>query len=134
LNEPRTPEEEFEKLRQRFGQRLRREQARLAELTEDLGRTNCDSISIFEDIRAFAHRLRGAALVFGFKRIGNGAKAVELAVTAASLDLGGQRFDLSVASTMEALASSFVDEIGAGPPGAPPTDPSTRPSSRSFSW
>jgi hypothetical protein len=117
LTEPATPDEEFEKLRQHFHERLRREQAQLSALSEALAKANVASASIFVDIRAFAHRLRGAALVFGFQGLGDGAKAVEMAAIAASLDLSGRRLDLSVVSTMEALAIDLDDEIG--PSGRP---------------
>jgi Hpt domain len=117
--EPMTSEEEFEKLRQSFRQRLWKEHAGLSALTEVLVRTETASASLFVDLRAFAHRLRGAALVFGFQDIGDCAKAVELAAISASLDLSRQQFDLSVVSTMEALAISLVIEIGSGAPPVP---------------
>jgi hypothetical protein len=109
-----TEEEQFEQLRQRFHERLRKEQAQLAVLTAALGGANVASASMCVDIRAFAHRLRGAALVFGFQGLGDSAKAVELAATAGSLDASGQRLDPSVEATMRALAINLADEIGAG--------------------
>ena len=106
-----TPDEQFEKLTQRFHERLRKEQRQLATLTEALGCANAASGSILLDIRAFAHRLRGAALVFGFQGLGDGAKAVELAAIAAALDATGQRRDPSLLSTMQALASYLAHEV-----------------------
>jgi HPt (histidine-containing phosphotransfer) domain-containing protein len=116
---PETPEEEFEKLRQHFHQRLRKEQAQLVVLAEALRRANsATAAAVFVDIRSFAHRLRGAALVFGYQAVGEGAKAVELAAIAVSLNLSGRQLDLSVVSTMQALAINLVEEIGPGLPGA----------------
>jgi hypothetical protein len=123
-NEPRqletletgTPDEQFEKLRRHFYDRLRKEQRRLATLTKAQGSANMASASTYLDIREFAHRLRGAALVFGFQGLGDGAKAVELAAIAASLNTNGQRCDPSVVATMQALAISLADEIAAGAP------------------
>jgi hypothetical protein len=111
-----TADEEFEKLRQRFQQRLRQEQAQLSALSEVLGRASIAPASILVEVRAFAHRLRGAALVFGFQEIGEGAKAVELAAIAASLDAKGQRCDPSVVATLRALAINLAAEVGTGAP------------------
>jgi hypothetical protein len=114
--EPGTADEDFENLREHFRQRLRKEQAQLSALAETLARAQVASVSVFVDIRAFAHRLRGAALVFGFQRLGDNAKAVELAAIAASLDLNRQRGNTSVAATMHALATNLAEEIGSSVP------------------
>jgi hypothetical protein len=111
-----TPDEQFEKLRRRFHERLRKEQRQLATLTKALGSANVTSASIFLDIRAFAHRLRGAALVFGFQSLGDVAKAVELAAIRASLDTNGQRAAPSMVSTMQALAINLADQIRTAAP------------------
>jgi len=109
-----TPEEQFEKLRQRFYARLRKERRQLAALSAALGSANGASALTVSDIQAFAHRLRGAALVFGFQGLGDGAKAVERAAIAASRDANSQRRHPSVASTMQALAINLDDEIRTG--------------------
>jgi HPt (histidine-containing phosphotransfer) domain-containing protein len=109
-----TPDEQFEELRQRFQERLRKEQRQLATLTQALGNANAGPPPIFADIREFAHRLRGAALVFGFQEVGAGAKAVELAAIAASLDANGPRRDPAVVSTMQALAITLAAAIDTG--------------------
>jgi HPt (histidine-containing phosphotransfer) domain-containing protein len=114
--EPATADEEFEELRQRFQLRLLKEQAQLSALAEALGRAPIASGSVFADIQAFAHRLRGAALVFGFQALGEAAKAVELAAIAASVKVNGPRDIPSVAATMQALAAKLADEIGTGAP------------------
>src|SRR5580658_5757100 len=109
-----TADEQFEELRQHVHQRLRKEQAQLSALTQALAGAQVAPPAIFEDIRAFAHRLRGAALVFGFKVVGDAAKAVELAAIAAAPGVKGRRGIRSVAATMRALAITLSDAIGPG--------------------
>jgi HPt (histidine-containing phosphotransfer) domain-containing protein len=116
LIEPGTADEEFEKVRQRFRQRLLKEKAQFSALVQALGRAPIALESTFVDIGAFAHRLRGAALVFGFQALGDGAKAVEQAATAASIDVNGRRDMTSLAAAMQALAVNLADEVGTGAP------------------
>jgi Hpt domain len=111
-----TPDEQFEKLRRRFHERLRKEQRQLTTLIQALGSANVTSDSTYLDIRAFAHRLRGAALVFGYQGLGDGAKAVELAAVRASRDTQRPRRDPSVVSTMQALAITLAGQIGMAAP------------------
>jgi HPt (histidine-containing phosphotransfer) domain-containing protein len=111
-----TADEQFEELRQHFHERLRKEQRQLATLTKALAGAEGTPASLFSDIREFAHRLRGAALVFGFQGLGAGAKAVELAAIAASLEANSQRSDPSVVSSMRALAINLADQIGSAAP------------------
>jgi hypothetical protein len=111
-----TPNAQFERLRQRFHARLPKERRHLAALSETLGSAKGASASTFFDIRAFAHRLHGAALVFGFRGLRDGAKAVERAANSASLDANRQRRDPSVVSAMQALAIKLADEIRTGAP------------------
>lgn len=110
-----TADEQFERLRQRFQGRLRKEQAQLAALTAALSSPDA-SAAIFVDVRSFAHRLRGAALVFGFQPLGERAKAVELAAITASLDTKGAGPDRAVLSTMRALAIDLAQELDTGAP------------------
>ena len=131
---PGTPDEEFEQLRQRFYERLRKEQTQLAALIEVLGSTNGASASTLVDISGFAHRLRGAALVFGFQGLGDGAKAVELAAIAASQNANDPRCEPSVISAMRALAISLADEVGTGASCAPAMEYSTDSASKASSW
>jgi hypothetical protein len=112
--QPVSPDEEFEKLRQSFYERLRRERTLLAALTEALASANVDSALVLADIERFAHRLRGAALVFEFGGIGNAAKAVELAAAAAAPRENGQWDAPSVMSTMQVLAIKLAAETGTG--------------------
>jgi hypothetical protein len=109
-----TPDEQFEQLRERFHERLRKEQRQLAILTKSLGSANVAWASVLSDIQVFAHRLRGAALVFGYQGLGDGAKAVELAAIGASLNGNGRPCEPSVVTAMQALAIDFADELGAG--------------------
>ncbi|MEJ0006963.1 MAG: Hpt domain-containing protein [Steroidobacteraceae bacterium] len=111
--------EEFEVLRQRFRQRLHKEQSRLAALTKTLYSSAHVPASSLLDIHAFAHRLRGAALVFGFQDIGDAAKALELAASAAALGANGQPPDPLVLVTAHALAQFLNDEISGGTASTP---------------
>jgi Hpt domain len=117
--QPNSPDEEFEKLRRKFQARLRREQTLLTTLTRALGNARIDSALALADIGAFAHRLHGAALVFGFAGIGNLAKAVELAAAPATPNEPGHKDDPSVESTIQALAMILAEETGRGKPCGP---------------
>jgi HPt (histidine-containing phosphotransfer) domain-containing protein len=132
--DPATPEEEFEKLRQHFHERLRKEQKQLAALSEALEGPVAAPAATLVDIREFAHRLRGAALVFGFQDLGDVAKNVELAAIAASLDLDCQWRDPSVISTMRELGVSLAAEIGTGASCTSTLTHATGSSSRPSSW
>jgi hypothetical protein len=118
--EPDSADEEFEKLRQQFHVRLRREQTQLTSLTGALGSAKIDSALALADIGAFAHRLRGAALVFGFPEIGALAKALELAAAPAAPDENGQRDDPSVEASIQALATILAEATGPAEQCAPP--------------
>ena len=107
---------------------------RLSALTEALVKADVVSAPLLMEIQAFAHRLRGAALVFGFQRIGECSKAAELAAISASLELSSHRVDLSVVSTMEALAISLANEIDNCAPQAPAITDSPGPARRRSSW
>jgi hypothetical protein len=109
-----TPDEQFENLRQRFRERMKAEQRQLATLNKALGSADIAEISIFLDIKEFAHRLRGAALVFGFQGLGDEARAVELAATAASLHANREPRNPSVITAMQALTTTLAAQIDAG--------------------
>src|ERR1700733_8960193 len=66
------PDDPFEQLRAAFHLRLRSDAVRLAVLAAALARADADPAIIFEDIRLFAHRVRGAAALFGAPDIGSG--------------------------------------------------------------
>jgi hypothetical protein len=121
IQELMSPEQEFAQLREQFHVRLQREAARLGQLMAALPGGNVNSVKVLEEIGMFAHRLRGAALVFEYRAIGDAAKALELAVAP---DPHGQRADWLIVSTMQALATELAEETGrqATVPGAsPPT-------------
>jgi hypothetical protein len=105
-----TPEQEFEELRQRFHERLQRERVRLSQLAEALAGGKVDSALVVGDLGMFAHRLRGAALVFEYTGIGDAAKAVELAAGAALLRNKVRRDLRQVVATMQVLAMKLTEE------------------------
>jgi hypothetical protein len=105
-----TPEQEFEELRQRFHERLQRERVRLSQLAEALAGGKVDSALVVGDLGMFAHRLRGAALVFEYTGIGDAAKAVELAEGAALLRNKVRRDLRQVVATMQVLAVKLTEE------------------------
>jgi hypothetical protein len=107
-----SPEQEFAQLRGRFHQRLQREEIRLTLLSEALGGAKGTSALVVEDIGIFAHRLRGAAMVFEYRRIGDAAKAVELAAATVTLDEDGTRDERLVVSTTQVLAMRLAEQTG----------------------
>jgi hypothetical protein len=113
-----SPEQEFAQLRQRFHERLQREEIRLTVLTGALADAKGASAGVVEDIGIFAHRLRGAALVFEYRRIGDAAKAVELATATVTLDEDGTRNERVVMSTMQGLAMRLAEQTGSAMPSA----------------
>lgn len=100
---PASVDEEFRQLRQCFHVRLRSEQALLATLMGALESGSIASPVLVTSIRDFAHRLRGAALVFEYREIGDDAKAVELAAIAVALDANAQGNDPALVSALNAL-------------------------------
>jgi HPt (histidine-containing phosphotransfer) domain-containing protein len=97
------PNEAFEKLRLSFHERLLSEQARLATLAGALGIAEVDCSVVFRDIATFAHRLRGAALIFEYREIAEVAKTLELAAAAAALDKQDQRSKPPIMAMVRAL-------------------------------
>jgi len=69
----------YEDVRQSFLIRLHSEEARLIALSSALGSADVDAASAFVDLEMFAHRLRGAAAVFGLPELRDAAKGLELA-------------------------------------------------------
>jgi len=76
----------YEQVRHSFLVRLRSEEARLKTLSAALGSPGSDTESAFVDLGMFAHRLRGAAAVFGLPEIRDAAKALELAAAEAAIN------------------------------------------------
>jgi hypothetical protein len=78
----------------------------------DLRKSTIDSSLVFVDIGMFAHRLRGAALVFEFGEIGDAAKALELAAAVAAVDDKEPRECSVAVSAMQALATELAKATG----------------------
>jgi hypothetical protein len=114
-----SPEQEFERLRGGFHERLRKELARLRVLNEALQSANVNFALLAGEIGMFAHRLCGAALVFEFAAIGAAAKAVEAAADLASLAKNGMAGEALIVSTMRVLAAKLSEEIGSSAIAAP---------------
>jgi len=81
--QPLSLDEEFEEVRQSFLARLPSEQAKLTTLANALGCATLDPGPAFGDLEYFAHRLRGAAAVFGFPTLRDAAKTLEQAAAGA---------------------------------------------------
>jgi HPt (histidine-containing phosphotransfer) domain-containing protein len=101
------PEDPFDELRDVFHARLRSDQVRLLVLAASLACADTDPAPVFEDIRVFAHRVRGAAAVFGAADIGVIADALEqAAISAASAH--AENSDPTVCTALEALAERLA--------------------------
>ena len=96
---PVTSEDPFEELRDLFFSRLRTERVRLTELAAVLAHAEGDPVHTFEEIRLFAHRLRGGAAIFETPEVGVAANALEQAAASAL----GAHADTSYASVRAAL-------------------------------
>ena len=83
-DEPLDLDDALEVVRQSFYARLHDEKTRLAALAAALEPCEAESVSVFEQLEGFAHRLRGAAAVFDALELSEAAKALELAAAAAS--------------------------------------------------
>ena len=81
---PVTSGDPFEELRDLFFSRLRTERVRLTELAAALAHAEGNPVHTFEEIRLFAHRLRGGAAIFETPEVGTAANALEQAAAAAS--------------------------------------------------
>lgn len=80
---PSTLDEQLEQVRSAFYSRLRSDRRRLITLCAALTRAGTEPEPHFEDIRMFAHRLRGAAAIFEAVEVGSAAHALEDAVVSA---------------------------------------------------
>jgi HPt (histidine-containing phosphotransfer) domain-containing protein len=77
------PDDTFEQLQLAFYERLRKDRAGLAILGTALARAVTNPTPALEDLRTFAHRLRGAAAIFGAAEIRDAAQDLEVASYAA---------------------------------------------------
>jgi hypothetical protein len=76
-------EDRFAELSRAFYARLRSDRVHLATLSASLARSEGDASGVFEEIRVFAHRLRGAATIFEAAELGAVAETLEEASSAA---------------------------------------------------
>jgi len=112
------PEDPFEELRAAFHLRLRSDAVRLAVLAAALARADAEPAIIFEDIRLFAHRVHGAAAIFGAPDIGSVADALEQAAFSAAA-AHAENSDASIWTALEALAQRLAAVNGKTTPAAP---------------
>jgi HPt (histidine-containing phosphotransfer) domain-containing protein len=77
-------EDRFAELSRAFYARLRNDRVHLATLSASLARIEGDASCVFEEIRVFAHRLRGAATIFEAAELGVAAQSLEEATSAAA--------------------------------------------------
>jgi chemotaxis protein histidine kinase CheA len=109
-----TSAEQFERYRAAFHDRLRGDRVRLTLLTAMLARAEQDPRCAVEEIRVFAHRLRGGAALFGAREVAIAASALERAANRA-LSAHGQHIDAAVRTALETLCeqlSAMVSRIG----------------------
>jgi HPt (histidine-containing phosphotransfer) domain-containing protein len=99
---PVASDDEFEKLRDAFYERLRNDRVRLTTLAASLARAESEPGCIFETLQFMAHRIRGAAAIFEAAEIGIASKALEQAAVTASLRRAANG-DAAVWSALEAL-------------------------------
>jgi HPt (histidine-containing phosphotransfer) domain-containing protein len=97
----------FDELRDAFHARLRSDQVRLLVLAAALACADTDPAPVFEDIRVFAHRVRGAAAVFGVPDVGAVADALEQAAISAT-SAHAENSDPTVCTALEALAERLA--------------------------
>jgi HPt (histidine-containing phosphotransfer) domain-containing protein len=112
------PDDPFEQLRAAFQVRLQSDAVRLAVLAAALARADADSASNFEDIRLFAHRVRGAAALFGAADIASVADALEQTAISAA-HARAENSDTSIWTALEALAERLAAVNGKTIPAAP---------------
>jgi HPt (histidine-containing phosphotransfer) domain-containing protein len=108
---PAEADDAFERLREAFHARLRSDRVRLTILGAVLARAEGDPGHIFEDIRSFAHRLRGASAIFEAQEIGIAAHALEQAACSASI-ANADNADASVWSALESLVDRLPGTSG----------------------
>src|SRR5579863_507228 len=112
------PDDPFEQLRAAFHLRLRSDAVRLAVLAAALARADADPAIVFEDIRLFAHRVRGAAALFGAPDIASAADALEQAAFSAAA-AHADNSDAFVWTALEALAQRLAAVNGKTNPATP---------------
>ena len=112
---PSVIDDGFEELRGRFYARLRADRVQLTSLSASLARVADDPGCIFEDLRLFAHRLRGAAAIFESSEVSNAACALELAASLAKFARAGKT-DAATWMAIEKLVDLLASCSGRDPP------------------
>jgi HPt (histidine-containing phosphotransfer) domain-containing protein len=87
-------------------------------LAAALARADADPAIIFEDIRLFAHRVHGAAALFGAPDIGSVADALEQAAISAAA-VHAENSDAALWTALDALAQRLAAVNGKTSPAAP---------------
>jgi HPt (histidine-containing phosphotransfer) domain-containing protein len=105
----------LEVVRQSFYARLHDEKARLSVLVTALESCEAESVTGFQQLETFAHRLRGAAAVFDAFELCEAAKALELAAAAASAGRVPCS-DVSVRRALHLLTNRLASLTGSEPP------------------
>ena len=103
--------QELEHFRVALHDRLRRDRVRLTTLSATLARAEQDAACSFEEIRAFAHRLGGAAAVFDADEITAAAHTLEQAANRA-LSTNASHFDPPVWTALETLCEQLAVMAG----------------------
>lgn len=112
-----TSAEQFERYRAAFHDRLQSARLRLALLTAMLARAEQDPRCAFEEIRLFAHRLRGGAAIFDAREVALAAGTLERAANRA-LSAQAIHSDPAVRTAVGGLCeqlSALVGRIGSTP-------------------
>ena len=104
---PFISEDPFEELRDLFFSRLRTERVRLTELAAALAHAEGDPVHTYEEIRLFAHRLRGGAAIFETPEVGVAANALEQAA-ASALEAHADTSYASVRTALDDLLDRLV--------------------------
>jgi HPt (histidine-containing phosphotransfer) domain-containing protein len=119
---PAAADDDFERIRETFFARLRSDRVRLTTLAASLARIETHPAGVFKALQDLAHRIRGAAAVFGESGIGAAANELEQAAIAAC-DAGADHADGRVWSALEGLVellalpcgTRVADQAGGGP-------------------
>jgi HPt (histidine-containing phosphotransfer) domain-containing protein len=109
--QPSESDKAFEVVRQSFLARLPGELERVVTLVAEHRAAENDCTPVLRNIATYAHRLRGAAAVFGALELGTAARAAELAAEAV-LDKSGTDADGRVSTTLRILAAALAHIIG----------------------
>jgi hypothetical protein len=102
---------QFERYRAAFHDRLQGDRLRLTTLIAMLARTGEDPRCTFEEIRLFAHRLRGGAAIFDAREVAIAAGTLERAANRA-LSAHGNHFDSAVRTALEKLREQLSARVG----------------------